>query len=142
MKENIIIIASDHAGFKLKSIISKYLKEQNYIMEDEGCFKEESVDYPDYAKKLCLKIENKKGILICGSGIGMSICANRFPNIRAALCLTEEMSTLARQHNDANVLVLGARMITSQTALKCVNNFLSTKFLEGRHQTRIDKLII
>jgi ribose 5-phosphate isomerase B len=141
MKENIIIIASDHAGFKLKSIISKHLKDQNYIVEDTGCFTEDPVDYPDYAKKLCLNIKNKKGILICGSGIGMSICANRFPNVRAALCLTEEMSTLARQHNNANILILGARMVTSQIALKCVNSFLSTKFLAGRHQARIDKLI-
>ncbi len=142
MKENIITIASDHAGFNLKEQIIEYLENTDYKTEDMGCFSEESVDYPDYAEKLCKNLKNKIGILICGSGIGMSIYANRFSNIRAALCLNEEMAILSRQHNNANILVLGARIIEPNIAIKCVDNFLTTNFLGGKHQTRVDKLVI
>lgn len=142
MKENIIMVASDHAGFNLKEKIIKHLIDKNFIIENIGCFSEESVDYPDYAEKLCSNLKNNIGILICGTGIGMSIYANRFPNIRAALCQNEEMAILAREHNDANIIVLGARIIDSNLALKCIDSFLKTKFLGGKHQIRINKLII
>lgn len=129
-----IFIASDHAGFELK----EYLK-NHFDLSDLGTHKSSSCDYPVFAKKLCTQIEkNDKGILICGTGIGMSIAANRFKNIRAALCFNEEMAILSRQHNDANVLVLGARIILAETARGCVENFLSTDFEGGRHQRRLN----
>ena len=101
-----------------------------------------SVDYPDFAHKICKKIIDKipsYGILICGSGIGMSIVANRYSDIRAALCLDENMAKLARQHNNANILVLGSRLISWQETIKCVNMFFSTRFDGGRHQSRLEK---
>lgn len=141
MKKPTIIIANDHAGLKLKTEVIKYLKKHNFKIIDVGCFTEESVDYPDYAKQLCLnKLDHQIGVLICGTGIGMSISANRFPYIRAALCTTTEFAKLAREHNDANVLVLGARYIDFKPAIEIVDVFLNTDFLSGKHQTRIDKL--
>lgn len=128
-----IFIASDHAGFRLKEFLKK-----SFRLIDLGTDTEDSCDYPIFAKKLAEKInEENRGILICGTGIGMSIAANRFSHIRAALCTNEAMAELARQHNDANVLVLGARIIFEDTALKCVEKFLSTDFEGGRHQRRI-----
>ncbi len=136
-----IIIASDHAGFHLKTEIIKDLRNQRYNIQDLGCRNEDSVDYPEYAQTLCQKINNEnKGILICGSGIGMSIAANRFAHIRAALCTNEAMAKLAVEHNNANVLVLGARIITENTAFECIKEFLHAKFIGGKHQRRIDKL--
>ena len=136
----IIFIASDHAGFDIKKQILNTVK-ANLI--DLGANTEESVDYPDYAKKLVSKIrttENSKGILICGSGIGMSIAANRDKNIRAGLVFNAEITKLIRQHNDANVLVLPGRFIDIQEALKCVDIFLSTDFEAGRHKKRVDMI--
>lgn len=136
-----ILIASDHAGFKLKTIIIEALEKKNYQVFDLGCNDETSVDYPEYAQKLCNAIDNKaKGILICGSGIGMSIAANRFANIRAALCTNKEMARLAIEHNNANVLVLGARIITDKVAFECLTEFLNSKFIGEKHQRRINKL--
>ena len=135
-----IFIASDHAGFDLKKQILNTVKE-NLI--DLGADTEESVDYPDYAKKLVSKIrttENSKGILICGSGIGMSIAANRDRNIRAGLAFEPEIAKLMREHNDANVLVLPAKFMNVQDVLKCIENFLTTNFAGGRHQNRVKKL--
>ena len=135
-----IFIASDHAGFDLKKQILNTVKE-NLI--DLGANTEESVDYPDYAKKLVSKIrttENSKGILICGSGIGMSIAANRDRNIRAGLAFEPEIAKLMREHNDANVLILPGRFMNIQVVLKCIENFLTTNFAGGRHQNRIKKL--
>jgi ribose 5-phosphate isomerase B len=129
-----IFIASDHAGFELKEYLKSY-----FDLSDLGTYDNTSCDYPVFAKKLCNQIkESDKGILICGTGIGMSITANRFKNIRAALCFNEEMAILSRQHNDANVLVLGARIISAETARRCVEKFLSTDFEGGRHQRRLD----
>ena len=129
-----IFIASDHAGFGLKWYLQKC-----FDLEDLGTYDEKSCDYPIYAKKLVGQMkEGDKGILICGTGIGMSIVANRFKNIRAALCFNEEMAILSRQHNDANVLVLGARIIPAETARGCVEKFLSTDFEGGRHQRRLN----
>ncbi len=134
-----LLIASDHAGFELKQVITQFLKDNNQEFIDLGCNNTNAVDYPDYAYKLALKITDK-AILICGSGIGMSIAANRFSHIRAALCNDPEMAKLAREHNDANVLVLGARIIDQNTALKCLKVFLNTEFKAGHHQIRVDKL--
>ena len=136
----IIFIASDHAGFDLKKQILNSIK-VNLI--DLGVDSKNSVDYPDYAKKLVSKInstENSKGILICGSGVGMSIAANRDKNIRAGLAFKSEIAKLMREHNDANVLVLPGKFMNIHEAIKCVENFLTTSFKSGRHQNRINKL--
>ena len=138
---NKVLIASDHAGFKLKKILIEELQGE-ITFEDLGPFSENSVDYPDYAKKLSKKIDLKNdlvGVLICGSGIGMSMVANRFKNVRAALCMNDKMSILARQHNNANILVLGSRLISEQEAIKCLLVFLKTNYEGGRHQARLDK---
>ena len=138
-------IANDHAGCELKRQIVKYLKNELNIntVNNFGIDTDESVDYPDYAKKVCIEIEQKNidyGILICGSGIGMSICANRNNHVRAALCHNSELAKLSREHNDANVLVLGARYIHIEEAKVTVKTFLTSKFQAGRHLSRIDKL--
>ena len=138
---NEILIASDHAGYKLKKILIQELQGE-IKFDDLGPFSEDSVDYPDYARKLSKKIDLKKdllGVLICGSGIGMSMVANRFKNVRAALCMDNKMSILARQHNNANILVLGSRLISEQEAIKCLLVFLKTNYEGGRHQARLDK---
>ncbi len=139
-----ILIASDHAGFDLKKILIAELKKMQFQVEDLGCESStKSVDYPDYAQKLCKKITDKnqlKGILICGSGIGISIAANRFKHIRAALCNNIKSSKLSRAHNDANVICLGARLITNKTALSIAKAFFSTDFEGARHEARIAKL--
>ena len=136
----IIFIASDHAGFDLKKQILNSIK-VNLI--DLGGDSKNSVDYPDYAKKLVSKInsnKNSKGILICGSGVGMSIAANRDKNIRAGLAFKSEIAKLIREHNDANVLILPGRYMDIHDALKCIRNFLNTNFEGKRHQNRINKL--
>ena len=138
---NEILIASDHAGYRLKKILIQELHGE-IKFDDLGPFSEDSVDYPDYARKLSKKIDLKKdllGVLICGSGIGMSMVANRFKNVRAALCMNNKMSMLARQHNNANILVLGSRLISEQEAIKCLIVFLKTNYEGGRHQARLDK---
>ncbi len=136
-----ILIANDHAGFQLKQILlTKFENKLEFL--DLGTFSEESVDYPDYAKKLSKEISSgkfEKGLLICGSGIGMSMVANRFENVRAALCMSHKMARLAREHNNANILVLGSRLISEEEAIKCLLVFLETKFEGERHQTRLDK---
>jgi len=137
-----ILIASDHAGFKLKKILIQQFQGK-LKFDDLGAFSENSVDYPDYARKLSKKIDSNDynlGVLICGSGIGMSIVANRFKNVRAALCMNNKMSMLARKHNNANILVLGSRLISEQEAIKCLLMFLKTNYEGGRHQARLDKL--
>ena len=136
----IIFIASDHAGFDLKKQILSSIK-VNLI--DLGADSKNSVDYPDYAKKLVSKInsnKNSKGILICGSGVGMSIAANRDKNIRAGLAFKCEIAKLIREHNDANVLILPGRFMDIQEALICIRNFLTTNFEGKRHRNRINKL--
>ena len=135
-----ILIASDHAGFFLKNKLIKYFKKK-FEFIDFGTHSEESVDYPDFAHKLANEISTKNlsGVLICGSGVGMSMVANRFKNVRAALCMNNKMSILARQHNNANILVLGSRLISEQEAIKCLLVFLKTNYEGGRHQARLDK---
>ena len=138
-----IIIASDHAGYQMKEYLDKTLKEQGYIVIDVGPYDDKSVDYPDYAYRLAQGIYDREadvGILICGTGIGMSIAVNRYDHIRGALAFTPDMARLARQHNNANVLVLGARTTSLETALSATNAFLSTAFEGGRHEARVQKL--
>ena len=135
-----IYIASDHAGYNLKSQI---LSKSNEIMYDLGSNSTESVDYPDYAHSLAKNLissKNSVGILICGSGVGMSIVANRYENIRAGLAFSPKIAQLMRQHNNANVLILPGRFIDVQDALNCVNIFLTTEFESGRHRKRLEKI--
>lgn len=138
-----IFIASDHAGFGLKASLRAYLLDLGLDVQDLGVDCKESVDYPDFANILCqqvLKCQGSKGILICGSGIGMSIAANRLCGIRAALCTDSLMAKLARAHNDSNVLCLGQRIIGEAVAFDIVEAFLNTPFENGRHQIRVQKL--
>ena len=137
-----IFIASDHAGYNLKrKILSKYLKSKKII--DLGPDTKNSVDYPDFAKKLTRKVNSNKGsfgILICGSGMGMAITANKTKNIRAALCYSKKNTKLSRLHNNANIITLGERLIDKNKAFSLINIFLSTKFEGGRHLRRIKKI--
>ena len=138
-----IILASDHAGFNLKEVIKKFLIKKRKKVLDLGTDNTNSVDYPDYAHLLSKKIKrnNKQfGILICGSGIGMGITANRHRNIRAALCHNVKSAKLSRQHNNANVMAIGARLTKKNVALKCVSTFLKTNFEGGRHNRRVKKI--
>ena len=136
-----IYIASDHAGYNLKKhVLAKFIKKKIY---DLGPFSKVSVDYPDYAKKLVKKVSLKKGnigILICGSGMGMSIVANKSKNIRAALCYNIKNTKLSRLHNNANIITLGERLINKSKAISIINVFLTTKFEGGRHLRRIRKI--
>ena len=136
-----ILIASDHAGFHLKEELKKHFTSEHEFI-DFGPNSSDSVDYPDYAHILSQKISESKdsfGILICGSGIGMSMVANRYKDVRAALCLNEKMAQLSREHNNANVLVLGSRLISCEEAIKCLIMFFKSKFEGNRHQARLDK---
>ncbi len=143
MSSQIIPIGADHAGFQLKETIIKHLTAQGKLLEDFGCHSEESIDYPDYAHPVASKVEANDGmlgILICGSGNGINMTANKHQGIRSALCWKKEIAELARQHNDANILVLPARFLSESEALEIVDVFFSTDFEGGRHQKRIDKI--
>ena len=138
-----IFISSDHAGFKLKEIIKNYLKRNKLVFFDFGPDSDDRVDYPDFAHKVAKKVKinkNNVGILVCGSGMGMSIAANRHKNIRAAQCFNVKSAKLSRLHNDANIITLGSRLLTKKNALKMVDIFLKTKFEGGRHLKRIKKI--
>ena len=138
-----IFISSDHAGYKLKEEIKKHLKRKKLYFEDMGPNTNQKVDYPDYAHKVARKVKiNKKnfGILVCGSGTGMNIAANKHKNIRAAQCFNLKSTKLSRLHNDANVITLGSRLITKKNALRFVSVFLNTKFDGGRHLKRVRKI--
>ena len=140
---NKIFLSSDHAGFELKEKVKSFLIDNNFEYEDLGCSSLDPVDYPDFAKLLSKKIKDKnnsKGILFCGTGIGISMAANRFPHIRAALCTSVEMASKSRKHNDANVLALGGRILEEKLALEIVKEFLLTDFEAGRHCSRVDKI--
>ena len=140
---NKIFLSSDHGGFELKEKVKSFLIDNNFEYEDLGCSSLEPVDYPDFAKLLSKKIKdnnNSKGILFCGTGIGISMAANRFPHIRAALCTSVEMASKSRKHNDANVLALGGRILEDKLALEIVKEFLQTDFEAGRHSFRVDKI--
>ena len=138
-----ICIASDHAGYRLKEKIKDYLIDKSISVIDLGPFSENSVDYPDYAKKVAKRLILKKseaGILVCGSGTGMSITANKFKGIRAAQCYNKSSVVLSRQHNNSNIICLGSRMLKYKDAIKYVTHFMNTKFAGGRHQKRINKI--
>jgi ribose 5-phosphate isomerase B len=140
---NQIIIGSDHAGFAMKEYIKSELARMNCTSEDIGVFNEERSNYPLYSAKVARRVasgEYDRGIVICGTGIGASITANRFRKVRAALCLTEEMGRLSRSHNDANILVLGGRLTPFALASKILTAWLSTPFEGGRHQERIEMI--
>ncbi|NPA33388.1 MAG: ribose 5-phosphate isomerase B [Chlorobi bacterium] len=143
MKISKVYLASDHAGFPLKMGIIDYLKRNNIEFEDLGTDGIDSVDYPDYARKLALALKDDPsglGIAICGSGNGICISMNKFPHIRGALCWNEELALLARAHNNANVLCLSGWFVPVYTAHKIVKVFLETEFEGGRHQRRVDKI--
>lgn len=138
-----LAIASDHAGFELKAELKDFLVKGGHAVEDFGCHETGSCDYPDYAQKLCeVVLANlcERGILICGTGLGMSYAANRYSGIRAALCMNTYMAEMSRAHNDSNVLVLGARIITGAAAREILTVWLKTPFEGGRHLRRIQKI--
>ena len=138
-----IFISSDHAGFYLKEDIKLFLKKKKYKFIDLGPKNNDRVDYPDYAHTVAKKVKNNKnfrGILVCGSGMGMVMTANKHKKIRAANCYNEKSTKLSRLHNDANVITLGSRLLSKKNALNCVSNFLKTKFDGGRHLIRIKKI--
>lgn len=140
-----IVIGADHAGFELKSNVIGHLKANGHLVSDQGTFSEERADYPDFAHKVAevvLAGEADFGVLMCGSGNGIAISANKHKGIRAALCWNSEIAALARQHNDANILVLPARYIAVDEAFKCIDVFLAEKFEGGRHQARVSKIDI
>ena len=137
-----VVIASDHAGYELKELIKKQFSD-SMEFEDLGTYSTESVDYPDFAHPLAEKVGKDTelfGILICGTGNGMSMTANKHANVRAGLCWSEDIAALARQHNNANVLVLPARFIPAETAFAIVNTFFHTDFEGGRHERRVEKI--
>ncbi len=138
-----IFISSDHAGFKLKESIKMYLSKKRLSFQDLGPSNDDKVDYPDYAHKVAKKVKTSKnnvGILVCGSGTGMNIAANKHKNIRAAQCFNLKSTKLSRLHNDANIITLGARVLSKNNALKFISVFLNTKFEGGRHSKRIRKI--
>lgn len=139
----IIPIGADHAGFSLKEELISYLKQKGYELKDFGCYSEDSIDYPDYAHPVAEMVENNPGmlgIIICGSGNGINMTANKHQGIRSALCWKKEIAQLAREHNDANIIALPARFISTEQAIEMVDTFLTTSFEGGRHQRRVDKI--
>ena len=142
-KINRVLLASDHAGFRLKNKIKLFLIKKGNTVLDLGTKNTNSVDYPDYAhhlSKIVKRDRNQLGILVCGSGTGMSMAANKHKNIRAALCYNIKSTKLSRQHNNANVMAIGARLTKKNVALRCVSTFMKTNFEGGRHQRRVKKI--
>lgn len=138
-----IAIGGDHAGFEYKKLLIQLLEAKGYEVKDFGPFSDASVDYPDHVHPLAKAVnegEIEKGILICGSGNGVAMTANKYPQVRAALCWLPELAKLSREHNDANVLCIPARFVEEKTAEEMVNLFLDTKFEGGRHETRVKKI--
>ena len=138
-----IAIGCDHAAFDEKNNLITYLENKNFLVKDFGCFSNDSVDYPEYARLVAKEIQKNNydfGILICGSGIGISIAANRHRGIRAALCTSEFHAEMSRKHNDANIIALGARITPIDEMFSIISKFLDTEFEGGRHQNRIEKI--
>ena len=138
-----IFLSSDHAGYKLKEFIKIHLDKKKISYTDLGPFNSDRVDYPDYAHKVAKKVKtnnNHAGILVCGSGMGMNIAANRHKNIRAAQCFNLKSTKLSRLHNDANIITLGSRLLKKKIVMQLINVFLITKFEGGRHKKRINKI--
>lgn len=143
MARETVAVGADHGGYVMKTELAQQLSEMGFDILGLGTDSDASVDYPDYAERVVDAIKDGRagrGLLVCGSGIGMSIAANRHPGIRAALCHDVASATLSRQHNDANILVLGARLIDSDVARQCLAAFFSTEFEGGRHERRVAKL--
>ena len=141
----IIPIGSDHAGFETKQLLITYLTSLGYEVKDYGCYSEQSIDYPDYAHPVAAHIESNPGsigILLCGSGNGISMAANKHQAIRCALCWTPEIAELARLHNDANIISIPVRYVSIETAIEMLDAFLNTPFEGGRHQKRVEKIDI
>src|SRR3954465_13735478 len=139
-----IAIGADHAGYELKEKIKEYLSKQGHDLQDEGTNSTESVDYPDFARKVGEDVAARSvdlGILVCGSGIGMAIAANKVPGVRAANVSSEYEAQMSRQHNDANVLAIGSRILDEGTAEEIVDRWLKAQFAGGRHQKRVDKIM-
>jgi ribose 5-phosphate isomerase B len=142
-KKETIPIASDHAGFELKQKLAGALRDLGYVVQDLGTMSDQSTDYPDFAHPLAKEVssgEAKRGVLLCGTGLGMSYVANRYPHVRAAVAWTPEVAALARQHNDANVLVLPARFVTEEQGKAILKTWLDTPFEGGRHERRVEKI--
>ncbi|HOG17518.1 MAG: Ribose-5-phosphate isomerase B [Syntrophaceae bacterium PtaU1.Bin231] len=138
-----LVIGADHAGFELKEALKPVLARLGYSVDDVGAFSCDAVDYPDIAAEVARRVSTgafARGILVCGSGIGMSIAANRFPGVRAALCMDVETARLSRQHNNANILVLAGRRTGPDTAAAVMETWLQTPFEGGRHQRRLEKI--
>ena len=138
-----LALGSDHRGLELKDKVMDYLKANGHTVQDLGCYSKDPADYPDYASAVAESVASGRsdyGVLICATGIGMSITANKYKGVRAALCCGPELAIRARRHNDANVLCLGADFISTEEALQAVSNFISTEFEGGRHQRRLDKI--
>ena len=138
-----IAIACDHAGFELKEAVKAFLTENQYIVKDYGTYSPDSVDYPDMVHPLGRDINNgvfKRGIVICGTGNGVQMTVNKYPNVRCALCWIPEIAKLARQHNNANILSMPARFIDKDTAIEIVKEYLNTDFEGGRHERRVEKI--
>lgn len=141
--KKLIPIGCDHAGFELKQVIIEHLEKQGFEMKDFGCYSADSIDYPDFGHPVAEMVENNDdmlGILICGSGNGINMTANKHQGIRSALSWTKEIAELARQHNNANIVALPARFISEEVALSIVDAFLSTEFEGGRHERRVNKI--
>lgn len=139
-----ISIGCDHGGFQLKNVIIEHLSSLGYEYKDCGSFNETSIDYPDIAKLVCEDVQSgnaKFGILVCGTGLGMNMCANKYSGIRAAQCSDTFSAKMTRQHNNANVLTLGGRVIGPELAKEIVNEFLTNEFLGGRHEIRVNKMM-
>ena len=138
-----ILFGCDHAGFQLKEVLLAHLASKNMVTQDLGCYSEESIDYPDYAHPVAIAVSKNTealGVLICGSGNGINMTANKHSGIRSALCWKKEIAVLARQHNNANILALPARFLTNEEGIEILTAFLETHFEGGRHQNRIDKI--
>jgi ribose 5-phosphate isomerase B len=138
-----VALGADHAGFHAKELIKSFLRDAGYDVDDVGTQSEESVDYPDYARAVAEKVAGggaRYGVLVCGTGLGMAMTANKVPGVRAVTVHNQMTAHLAREHNDANVLTLGARVMSDQDAIQAVREFLNTEFAGGRHQRRVDKI--
>lgn len=143
MSKVVIPIGADHAGFSLKEKVIQHLKKRGFETKDFGCFSEESIDYPDFGHPVASMVEENvgmKGILICGSGNGINMTANKHHGVRSALCWKKEIAELARLHNNANIIALPARFITEEEAIEMIDVFLTTEFEGGRHQMRVNKI--
>jgi ribose 5-phosphate isomerase B len=138
-----IALGADHAGFQAKETIKKYLQSAGYAIDDAGTWSEESVDYPDFAIKVARRVQqgqNELGILVCGTGIGMAMTANKVAGVRAAVAHDALTARMSREHNDANLLALGARVLSEHQIIEVIMSFLGTQFAGGRHQRRVDKI--